>query len=156
LGVEQQDRRGGPAAQRAGAVSEDVAEQGHAIAFRQRRGAGGRAMFGMLSVLAELQRELTLANTHDGLAAARARGRVGGRRPKLSPEQAAPAQQQYDAGEKTVQQIADLFGVPRSTVYGYLDRFAGDAATAAQARADDLARRVQALRHRDGPVLSRA
>ena len=43
--------------------------------------AEGRAMFGMLSVLAELQRELTVASTRDGLAAARARGRTGGRRP---------------------------------------------------------------------------
>ncbi len=84
--------------------------------------AEGRAMFGMLSVLAELQRELILANTRDGLAAARARGRVGGRRPRLNPEQASLAQQLYDAQEKTVQQIADLFGVPRSTVYGYLNR----------------------------------
>ncbi|MEV4281523.1 recombinase family protein [Actinoplanes xinjiangensis] len=84
--------------------------------------AEGRAMFGMLSVLAELQRDLIVANTRDGLAAARARGRAGGRRPRLSPEQAALVQQLYDAGDKTVQQIADLFGVPRSTVYGYLDR----------------------------------
>ncbi|MFF0295778.1 hypothetical protein ACFYSX_19615 [Kitasatospora sp. NPDC004622] len=38
----------------------------------------------MLSVLAELQRELIVANTRDGLAAARARGRVGGRRPQAS------------------------------------------------------------------------
>jgi DNA invertase Pin-like site-specific DNA recombinase len=82
----------------------------------------GRAMFGMLSVLAELQRELIVANTHDGLASARARGRVGGRRPKLTPDQAGLAQELYDAREKTVQQIADLFGVPRSTVYGYLDK----------------------------------
>jgi len=37
----------------------------------------GRAMFGMLSVLAEFQRELIAANTRDGLAAARARGRKG-------------------------------------------------------------------------------
>jgi DNA invertase Pin-like site-specific DNA recombinase len=80
----------------------------------------GRAMFGMLSVLAELQRELIVANTNDGLAAARARGRVGGRRPRLSAEQAALAQELYDARDKTVQQIADLFGVPRSTVYGHL------------------------------------
>ncbi|MFE7539476.1 recombinase family protein [Streptomyces platensis] len=41
----------------------------------------GHAMFGMLSVLAELQRELIVANTNDGLTSARARGRVGGRRP---------------------------------------------------------------------------
>jgi DNA invertase Pin-like site-specific DNA recombinase len=83
----------------------------------------GRAMFGMLSVLSELQRELILANnTRDGLAAARARGRVGDRRPKLSLEQAALAQQRCDAGETTVQQIADLFAVSRSTVYGSLNR----------------------------------
>ncbi len=80
----------------------------------------GRAMFGMLSVLAELQRELIVANTRDGLTAARARGRVGGRKAKLTPEQAALAQQLYDARDKTVAQIAALFGVPRSTVYGHL------------------------------------
>lgn len=79
-------------------------------------------MFGMLSVLAELQRELIVANTMDGLAAARARERKGGRRPSLIPDQAALAQQLYDARDKTIQQIADLFGVPRSTVYGHLGR----------------------------------
>lgn len=82
----------------------------------------GRAMFGMLGVMAEFQRELIHANTMDGLAAARARGRVGGRRPKLTADQAALAQELYDMREKTVQEIADLFGVPRTTVYGHLDR----------------------------------
>lgn len=48
----------------------------------------GRAMFNMLSVLAELQRELIVANTRDGLAAARARGRKGGHRPRLTDHQA--------------------------------------------------------------------
>ena len=84
--------------------------------------AEGRAMFGMLSVLAELQRELIVANTRDGLAAARARGRKGGRRPRLNPEQIVLAQQLYDAGERTVQQIADIFNVPRTTVYGHLEQ----------------------------------
>ncbi|HLK00392.1 MAG TPA: recombinase family protein [Streptosporangiaceae bacterium] len=82
----------------------------------------GRAMFGMLAVLAELQRELIVANTNDGLAAARARGRVGGRRPKLTADQVELAQQLYDKREKTVQQIADLFGVPRTTVYNHLKK----------------------------------
>ncbi|GHE72874.1 hypothetical protein GCM10017771_96700 [Streptomyces capitiformicae] len=50
-------------------------------------------MFGMLSKLAELQRELIVANTDDGLAYARARGRVSGRRPKLTADQAELAQQ---------------------------------------------------------------
>jgi len=84
--------------------------------------AEGRAMFGMLSVLAELQRELIVANTRDGLAAARARGRRGGRPPKLTPDQVALAQRLYDAGEHTVAQIAAMLGVPRSTIYGHLDK----------------------------------
>ncbi|MFE4369677.1 helix-turn-helix domain-containing protein [Streptomyces sp. NPDC056835] len=50
------------------------------------------------------------------------RGRVCGRRPKLTADQAALPQQLYDAREETVQQIVDLFGVPRSTVYGHLDK----------------------------------
>ncbi|MFE2094921.1 helix-turn-helix domain-containing protein [Streptomyces sp. NPDC059460] len=37
-------------------------------------------------------------------------------------DQAALAQRLYDEREKTVQQIADMFGVPRSTVYGHLDK----------------------------------
>ncbi|MET8530820.1 recombinase family protein [Streptomyces sp. NPDC005065] len=82
----------------------------------------GRVMFGILSVLAELQRELIVAKANDGLAPARARGRVGGRRPKLTPDQAELAQQLHDAREKTVQQSADMFNVPRSAVYGHLDR----------------------------------
>ncbi|MDQ2726943.1 MAG: helix-turn-helix domain-containing protein [Actinomycetota bacterium] len=76
----------------------------------------------MLSVLAELQRELIVANTRDGLAAARARGRKGGRRPKLNAEQARLAQQLYDGGGRTVQQIADIFSLPRSTIYGHLEK----------------------------------
>jgi DNA invertase Pin-like site-specific DNA recombinase len=82
----------------------------------------GRAMFGMLSVLAELQRELIVANTLDGLAAARARGRRGGRRPRLNPQQVALAQQLYDARTHTVQEIADIVRVPRTTVYGHLNK----------------------------------
>ena len=61
--------------------------------------AEGRAMFGMLSVLAEFQRELIIANTRDGLAAARARGRKGGRRPKLTPDQTRQAQRCCRAGQ---------------------------------------------------------
>ncbi|WP_326640061.1 recombinase family protein [Streptosporangium sp. NBC_01755] len=80
----------------------------------------GRAMFGMLSVLAELQRELIVANTLDGLAAARARGRVGGRKPKLTQRQLDQAQQMYDSGQHTVEEIAQTFNVSRPTLYRHL------------------------------------
>lgn len=82
----------------------------------------GRAMVGMLSVLADHHRELVSGNTRAGLAVGRARGRKGGRRPSLTAEQVGEAQRLYDAGEHTGQQIADLLGVKRSTLYGHLDR----------------------------------
>lgn len=84
--------------------------------------AEGRLMFGVLCTLAEYQRELILANTRDGLAAARARGRIGGRKPKLDPRQAERAQELYDRKTLTVQEIGNLLKIPRSTVYGYLKR----------------------------------
>ena len=94
--------------------------------------AEGRAMFGMLSVLAEFQRELNAANTRDGLATARARGRKGGRPSKLSSDQIELAQRLYDAGEHTVAQIADMLKVPRTTVYGHLNKRRVDSAAAGQ------------------------
>lgn len=65
----------------------------------------------MPSVLAKLQRELIVANTRDGLAAAWARDRRGGRPARLTPGQVELAQQLCDAGDETVQQIADIFAV---------------------------------------------
>ena len=103
--------------------------------------AEGRAMFGMLSVLAELQRELIIANTRDGLASARARGRIGGRRPKLNAEQAQHAQQLYDDGQHTVQQIADLLRVPRTTIYGHLNKTATGRRTASASASAQQPRR---------------
>mgnify|MGYP001839466187 CR=1 FL=1 len=47
----------------------------------------GRFFFHVMGALAEMERELIVERTHAGLAAARAEGRVGGRRPKLTPEQ---------------------------------------------------------------------
>jgi DNA invertase Pin-like site-specific DNA recombinase len=82
----------------------------------------GRMLYGMLAVVAEFQRELIVANTRDGLAAARARGRKGGRKPRLTEDQAALAQRLYDEKTHTVQAIADMLSVPRGTVYGYLNR----------------------------------
>lgn len=82
----------------------------------------GRAMFGMLAVLAEFQRDLIIANTRDGLEAARARGRKGGRKPKLTATQVEQAQRLYDEGNHTAAQIAEILGVKRGTLYGHLNK----------------------------------
>jgi DNA invertase Pin-like site-specific DNA recombinase len=82
--------------------------------------AGGRLFFHMLAAIAEFEHDLIVERTHDGLAAARARGRKGGPRFKMTPTKVAQARVMYDGGEHTVQEIADTFGVSRPTIYRHL------------------------------------
>ena len=56
----------------------------------------GRMFFQILGAIAEFEHALMAERTRDGLAAARARGRTGGQRPKLTPRQARIAQDMYD------------------------------------------------------------
>lgn len=58
--------------------------------------AVGRMFFQILGSIAEFEHALMSERTMDGLAAARARGRTGGRKPKLGPRQVKLAQQMYD------------------------------------------------------------
>ena len=51
----------------------------------------------------------------------RARGRVGGRRPVMTPDKVKVARQMYDAREHTVEAIAQTLGVSRKTIYRHLD-----------------------------------
>jgi len=80
----------------------------------------GKAMFTVAAAFAEMESDLNHERTREGLAAARARGRVGGRRPKMTPSKLATARQLVDAGDKTMQQIADVIGVSRATVYNHV------------------------------------
>ncbi|MEV6322724.1 recombinase family protein [Nocardia sp. NPDC051787] len=90
--------------------------------------AVGRMFFQILGSIAEFEHALMSERTRDGLAAARARGRTGGQKPKLGPRQVALAQQMYDELDErgkrryTVAQIAAEFGVTRPTIYRHLDR----------------------------------
>lgn len=84
--------------------------------------AVGRMFFQILGAIAEFEHALMSERTMDGLAAARARGRTGGQKPKLGRRQAELAREMYEAGELTVAQIAAEFGVTRPTIYRHLDR----------------------------------
>lgn len=78
---------------------------------------GGRLVFVILGAIGEFEREMIVEGTLDGLAAARARGRVGGRKPKMTPEKAALARKLYDSKEHTLEFIAEQLGVSRTTLY---------------------------------------
>ena len=77
----------------------------------------GRLFFRVLAALAEFDREAIVEGTLEGLASARARGRVGGRPPRLSQPQLDQAQLMYDDGNHTVEEIAGILRVGRSTLY---------------------------------------
>jgi DNA invertase Pin-like site-specific DNA recombinase len=88
---------------------------------------GGRLFFHMLAAIAEFEHDLIVERTVDGLAAARARGRKGGPKFKMTPTRIAQARAMYDAGQHTVQEIADTFGVSRPTIYRHLTAVDGSA-----------------------------
>jgi len=83
--------------------------------------ANGKLFFSVMGALAEFERDLVRERTMAGLAAARARGRVGGRPPAMTPEKIAVARQMYDSREHTVEAIAKTLGVSRKTIYRHLD-----------------------------------
>ena len=79
--------------------------------------AAGRFFFHVLAALAQMERELIRERTNAGLAAARARGRKGGRRPKLSAKQIAHARKLLEDRNTTIKDVAATFGVNRATIY---------------------------------------
>ena len=95
---------------------------------------GGRLVFHLFAALAQFERELIKERTNAGLAAARARGRRGGRSPRLTGNQVKTARRLYDQKELTVGQIGDVLGVSRTTIYRALDRQAAQAGTASIGR----------------------
>lgn len=89
--------------------------------------AGGRLVFHLFGALAQFEREIIRDRTMAGLASARARGRVGGRPSKLSDDQRRQARKMYDSRELTVEQIGQVLGVSRTSIYRALGAAAGSA-----------------------------
>jgi DNA invertase Pin-like site-specific DNA recombinase len=78
---------------------------------------GGKLIFHVFGAMAEFERQLIRERTRAGLAAARARGRRGGRPRKLTPEQIQVARSMYASKEHTLATIAQTVGVSRATIY---------------------------------------
>jgi DNA invertase Pin-like site-specific DNA recombinase len=79
---------------------------------------GGKLIFHVFGALAEFERDLIRERTNAGLAAARARGRTGGRPKKLvDPKQLALARRLYADGETDIATICRTLGISRATFY---------------------------------------
>lgn len=82
----------------------------------------GRLLFNVLGMVAEFEADLIRMRTREGMAVAKAKGRLKGKQPKLSKTQRKHLFTLHDAGEHTQAELAELFGVSRTTVYREIQR----------------------------------
>jgi DNA invertase Pin-like site-specific DNA recombinase len=82
----------------------------------------GRLLFNVLAMIAEFEADLIRLRTREGMQVARAKGRLRGKPPKLTPKQEAHLVALHGAGQHTTAELAELFGVARSTVYRAVQR----------------------------------
>jgi len=78
-------------------------------------------VFGIFAALAEFERELIVERTKTGLASARARGRNGGRKPKMTPAKLRLAQAAVGKPDTKVGDLCTELGVTRQTLYRHVD-----------------------------------
>lgn len=83
--------------------------------------ATGKAMFGMLAVMAQFERDLICERTREGLASARSRGRIGGRPPKDN-KSIQLALKMYNSKSCSVSEITNATGVSSATLYRYKNK----------------------------------
>jgi DNA invertase Pin-like site-specific DNA recombinase len=107
---------------------DDLNKQG--VGFRVLAGAGaqidtttanGRLIFGIFAALAEFEAELIRERTRAGLAAARARGRLGGRRRKMSIETLKMAMAAMADPKSKAYEVANRLGITTTTLYAYVN-----------------------------------
>lgn len=104
--------------------SEYLAEKGVALQSLQEAintaTPSGKLTFHLFSALAEFERNLIQERTQAGLAAARARGRTGGRPKSLDKEKRALAVRLYNEKELPIRKICEMMGISKPTLYGYV------------------------------------
>jgi DNA invertase Pin-like site-specific DNA recombinase len=82
---------------------------------------GGMLIFHIFGALAQFERSIIKERTNAGLQAARARGKLGGRRKVITdPKKLNQMFALYDAKTDTVSAIIDTYGISRATFYKYL------------------------------------
>lgn len=82
----------------------------------------GKMFFNILATFAEFESDLISLRTREGMAVARAKGKLRGKKPKLSDRQSRELRRMYDTGGYSVSDLAEVFSVSRPTVYRTLQR----------------------------------
>jgi DNA invertase Pin-like site-specific DNA recombinase len=81
------------------------------------KGSTGKLVLNILGSIAQFERNLMLERARAGLAAARAKGRVGGRRRKMGPVEVTKARQMLSKGELNADDVASMLRVSRRTLF---------------------------------------
>src|SRR5215218_2760251 len=87
--------------------------------------SGGKLIFHIFGALAEFERDIIRERTNAGLEAARARGKLGGRPPALSPEKIKLARKLYADKSTSVSEICKMLGISRHTLRRYMKETEG-------------------------------
>jgi len=82
----------------------------------------GKMFFNTLATFAEFEADLIRMRTREGMAIARAKGKLRGKQPKLSVRQQRELRRMHDTGTYSISDLAELFSVSRPTVYRTLAR----------------------------------
>ena len=82
----------------------------------------GKMFFNILATFAEFEADLIRMRAREGMAAARAKGKLRGKKPKLSDKQQNELRRMYDTGDYSISDLAEIFSVSRPTVYRTLSR----------------------------------
>jgi DNA invertase Pin-like site-specific DNA recombinase len=82
----------------------------------------GRLLFNVLAMVAEFESDLIKMRPREGMKVAKAKGRLRGKQPKLKPNQAKHLLELHDSGNYSQAELAERFGVGRSTIYRTIDR----------------------------------
>jgi DNA invertase Pin-like site-specific DNA recombinase len=84
----------------------------------------GKMFFNILATFAEFEADLIRMRTREGMAMARAQGKLRGKSPKLSTKQQAELRRMHETGNYSISDLAEVFSVSRPTIYRSLNRTA--------------------------------
>jgi len=82
----------------------------------------GKMFFNILATFAEFEADLIRMRTREGMAIARAKGKLRGKQPKLSEKQQKELCRMHSTGNYSISDLAEVFSVSRPTVYRTLKR----------------------------------
>jgi DNA invertase Pin-like site-specific DNA recombinase len=82
----------------------------------------GKMFFNILATFAEFESDLIRLRTREGMAIARAKGKLRGKQPKLSDKQQQELRRMHGTGKYSISDLAELFSISRPTVYRTLAR----------------------------------